>query len=676
MADITVTKDEIVKRVTGHLTRMRNFRRPYDPKRSLFYRQYVGQRDPLYFPDKTTPRSNTSVQYPFSNVETTVSRVHDAFFSFPQWFDCNGRGENDSESAERMQTVLEAKLKASRAIEAIEDLARTISIYGHGALKVDWDWGYDTVIATIPQPAIDPNTGQPLIDPTTGQPVIAGYSVEPQNIPRNRPKFIPIDIYDLLLDPDGGMAAHLTEKSLGQLLSEASTRDDLYFPEGIQELQSKLRDEKTPAEIIIRIAEFWNEHDKTVTIITFNDSEAIAWKDRRAAYRAASYSAFRNKVYGGPPIVLYHGPNPYPHGRIPILHTSYVRLPNEVYGIGVIEPISDMTESLSKFVSMVVDNWNLGINKRFAYDTGADIDHLALRQANVPGGMVGVSGDPSKVIYPLPSFTPQAGDYSIIELYRGLIEMTSGISDFYSKGVGSGGSNETATGINQIIGESNYRFKLFIRNIENFILQPMLSMCASMVQKYVTDEEEFLITDAPPGIPKYLKVRPQELTGNFNFDIVAASYATNKVIRQRNLMAFVNVVGQSQYWNEYEALKELAKVFEIKNINKLLKTPEQVAQEQQQQLLQQIQIQEEMAKAEHARNAEKILLQGAVNTEAKARLEKAKPRPIGQGGAKGTPGRRAQFEGKVPGAGLTSTIRDLAQNMGANALGLEGIEGG
>ena len=85
-----------MQRAEANLLRMLYFRRQYDQRRSFFYRQYVGQQDIRKFPDNLTPRSNTFVPYPLSNVETIVSRVQDAFFSFEPWFECRGRSQADS----------------------------------------------------------------------------------------------------------------------------------------------------------------------------------------------------------------------------------------------------------------------------------------------------------------------------------------------------------------------------------------------------------------------------------------------------------------------------------------------------------------------------------------------------------------------------------------------------
>lgn len=671
---------DLLKRSEATLRRLLDFRRPYDVRRSLFYRQYLGQRDQQYFPDGTTPRSNTFPQYPRSNVETVVARVIDAFFAYEDWFDCRGRGSMDGDAAENMKIVLKERLRAANIVEAFEDLVRNICIYGHGAIKVDWDFDWDTVTYAEPVPAID-DLGQPIIDPNTGQPVVLGMRPATKQVPRMRPKFVNIDIFDFLLDPDGGIVGLMVDKTFGQLKREQEgyalmhpEAPSLYNPDGLDELVSRLSGQKNPDEVIIRIAEIWNETTGEFTQLTAQDADAISWKDRRAAYRFSSYSSYRRPVYAGPNILLYHGPNPFNHKKNPILHSAYVRLPNEPFGVGVIEPIAEMTESLARFLNMIADNWNLAINRRYGYDVQADIDHEALKKFNVPGGLVGTVGDPNKIIAPLPFFTPQTGDYLVLDIYKGLIEMTSGISDFYHKGVGGGGT-DTATGIATIVGESNFKFRLFIDNLQFHIMEPLLQQCASNIQQYMTDEFEVMLTDEEPGIPKWTSISPEELIGNFSFDFVAANYVTNKVVRQRNLLAFVQLVGQSAHWNEYEGLLALAKVFEIPNARRLLKTPEQVAMEQQAALMQQMQMQEMLAENEMRRQNMSAVLQGAIGAQQqkrdaaiKLRMEEAKAKMHGAGRPP-----TKNPEGKMPGVDIDSVVRDFAQNMGANKFGLEGL---
>ena len=658
-------QDMILRRAQSHVSRMHNFRRQYDSRRAAHYRMFVGQRDQKFFPDNLTKRSNTFVPYPLSNVRTLVSRTLDAFFSFEPSFEVRGKGAADEPKAEAMQLVMHDRLRRANYMQAIEALVYNLCIYDVGAIKVDWDWEFDMVVD--PQPelltvAIQGPDGQtiqvPVPDPQTGAPIVKRINPVTRPVPRSRPKFVVIDPYDLLIDPDGGLVAHCTEKTFGQLLREQEgSQGQLYMPEGLEAIQARLQSQKDPDDVLIRLVELWDERTGSVTLMTYSDSEAIYWKDLRAAYRNANLSGFKRKLFGGPSVLLFHGPNPFGHKRAPILHTSYIKLTGEPYGMGAVEIIADLSEALNTFINMVVDNWNLGINRRYAYSVDADIDHTALNSFNVPGGKVGVTGDPNKVLAPLPMFTPSRQDYAILEVYKGMIEMTSGISDFYAKGLGSPSGNKTATGISQVINESNFQFRMFIRNLEVDVLRPLLEMTASLIQQYVTDPIEVRITDAPAAIEKWPIVTPEQLIGNFDFELAAANYASNKILRQRNILAWANLAVQSPFLNQHELLKELAKIFEIRNINRILYTPEQVAQMQQAQLEQEVKM---------------MMLESALQTESKARLAQAKPQPAGASKGAGRP-RGVQKEGKIPGAGLTSFIREMAQSVGANASGLSGM---
>jgi hypothetical protein len=649
---------DLVEKTTKLLTRLQNFRRFYDPLWFKCYKQYIGSRDGRMFPDGVTPRSNTASMYPYSNVETIVAHVHDSFFSYEDWFEAKPRGGADGAAALAMDAVLKYKLRNAQLPQAFEAFVRNLCIYGHAAIKVDWDWGVDVITKPQAIPVIDPQTGQPAINPQDGSLLIRGIVPTTVPVPRARPRFSVIDPYDLLIDPEGLSIAHLAERTLGQILADAQANPKLYNPEGIQELVQKVTasEKDDPMGVLIRLAEVWDTPTNTCTTLTFSKDfkENLSWKDQRYASRTgANLSTYKRKIYSGPPVVLWAGENYFMHKRAPILVTSYVKLPNEIFGLGAVETIGGLTDGYDKFVNMITDNWNLNINKRYAYNTQSDIDHEALNNFNVPGGKVGVTGNPSEAIMPLPHFTPAPGDYEILPLYKNMIEMSSGISDFYSKGVGSGGGNDTATGISSVIGEANYRFKQLTRNLEMDILQPLLVMCCSMVQQFMTDQQEIEITDKPAGIKKLIWVSPEELIGAVDFDIVASQYVSNKIIRQRNIMALAQLLAESQWIDERVAIMEILKIFEIKNIDQLMKTPEQLQAEQQAQLQQQVQM---------------MIFEAMLQAESGARLQQSKP--ITTKDAKTGRPRTTQPEGPIPGAGLTSAIRGMAQQITGRSMGL------
>jgi hypothetical protein len=497
-----------------------------------------------------------------------------------------------------------------------------------------------------------------------------------------------------MIDPDGDIVALLLEKSYGAFMREYEANPKLYKPEAVAEIMRRVASYKEEDRdgILIRIAEIWDSTKQTVTLMTSPDDwDALSWKDRRYQYRNASLSAYKRNLYKGPAIILYDGPNPFAHKRCPILHMPYTKVPGDTYGYGLIERISDLNEGINVFTNMITDNWNIGINRRYAFDTQADIDHEALDQANTPGGQVGVTGDPSHVLMALPFFTPNAQDYQILDIYRSMIEMASGVSDFYAKGVGGPGGNSTSSGISQVINESGFVFKRFISNFEVQILQPMCEMVAALIQQYGTAEMEFDITGQAPGIPKYGRVPLASIIGSYSFDFVGANYATGKVVKQRNLMAFYNIAMQSPYANQGEFLREIARCMEIANPNRLLKPDQQVQAEAAQS--RQMQYQEELTRellkmeskalpaalgqagkpgigdkiAGEARQVQEVVEQYLADTVDMV----FPPHPPESGRHVGRPA-QSQHEGKIPGATGGEEMSSFAQAMGANALGTSG----
>src|SRR5208282_6226053 len=152
--------EAIRQRVGTQLNRMLMFRRPYDPLRLRWFKEYIQVRDQRMFPDNVTPRSNTVVPYAASNVETVVSRTDDAFFSVMPFFECTARASQNPLSADAMQIILEYKLHRSKLPAYLETFTRNCAIYGHGGLKVDWDWGYDILNYAVQVPVMRPAVDQ------------------------------------------------------------------------------------------------------------------------------------------------------------------------------------------------------------------------------------------------------------------------------------------------------------------------------------------------------------------------------------------------------------------------------------------------------------------------------------------------------------------------------------
>lgn len=651
------------------LERLRNFQRPYDSRRDALYSQLIGYTPPAYFPDKRTPRSNVSVPYPFANFDQVRATIMEALFLTDPPFEVLPRGMKDSGGALAMQRVMELlALQKGRLRATMDEYVGGLAVYGFYPLYVGWDWDYDTVPSWEVQPAFNPD-GSYQVDYATGMPLLARTLVR-KKVPRNRPCYQTIDIYDLLIDPDGAHIARLFYKTLPQMIREQEMAtlagQHLYDPAALYELQRYLQDKPDAETAIINIAELWDTVNQKCTLVTTAaDPEVLSYKDKRFANRAAMYSTWRRTTCDREPLLLAPKyDNPYMHCKVPILYTSYTKLPGEPFGFGVIEPVAGMVEHLNKSVRAIEDNWNMGVNQRYAIDLERNIDLEGLQRANVPGGIVGLYGNVNEVMKELPTHTPQAGDYAIIPLFQQMIETGSGQSDFYSRGVGTPKGNETATGISSVIAQASKRLTGVVQRLEEDILEPLLQMTASNIQQFITDDIEVRITDEMPAIGKinsaFVTITPEDLAGSFDFRLMGALYMENRTVQQAHMMQLGEMIATNPmfaaYIKPYEWLQETQRVFRIPYPGRFIKTPEEVAMEQAMMIQQQLMVgalQQKMGLAPDERQI------------AAAKGGGGKPP-----GGKGDSGRNYAKPASNP---ATTTTRSSGQQTGLNALGMEGM---
>lgn len=678
MPQTQFTLDEERKRLEDtHRTlgRLNDFWRPYRSRWSELFRQLIGFSERRTYPDGT-PRANIFIPYPLANWRHVGASVTEALFGMDPPFECLPMGSRDTEAAYRMQPVMEVlALRKAKLRTAIHDFVGVLSTYGIAAMDFSWDFDFDLVYdwadkpvtptATTPPQLIgmEPISGRPLvIDPMTGQPAIQRVRVLTP-VPRNRPKYEVLDIYDTLIDPDGATIVRFYDKTIPQMMREnlgaQQAGFQLYSEEALHELDIHLRNQANGEEdmnALIRIAAIWNAVDGTFSMRTVEpDSEALTYKDERYTKRSATYAQFRRPLLkGAPQKMLATGFNPYNHCRVPILWTNYTKLPGEISGMGVIEPSYNLVESLNKAFSMVFDKWNLGINQRFAFDGsgGTDVDMDDLQNLNVPGGLVKVYGNPQNVLYPLPVEGPNGQDYSILVPLQNAIEVASNVSDAFHRGVGGTQGNKTATGISSVLQETNKTSTQLVLRLTEDILEPGLQMTASNIQQFITDELEVRITDELPAIPKqnsqFLMIKPSEIAGNFDFRIVGAAYMENRFVLQNNARMLVQILAGSPYLREAETIEELFRLHRIPYPKRFIKTEEEVQMEQVMMMQQQL-----LLAAMTGQNPQ--VAQGG-----------------GQGGRKG-PG--SQGTPKRPQAtvdSVTGATRGYAQQNGANMMGQGG----
>ena len=657
--------------------RLMSFRRPYESRWGELYRHLMSKPIHRTYANGD-PRSNVFSPFPYNNVNFIRNFVCDALFSMDPPFEVLPGGKADDMAAMKMQAVLgKLAVRDVKLRSIISEYVSGLATYGFYALDCGWDWDMDFIYEMVDQfvppdastdPRLigqDPQTGQPLvIDPMTGQPLMQRVQ-QLKGIPRNRPKYTPLDIFDVAIDPDRAYVAKFFDKTVPQMEREnqvaAAAGFDLYNPQALARLKNEVfseGDTERTRNALVHICELWNATDGTFSLFTSpEDLTALSFKDQRYGHRTATYTGFRRTLASTASVLLGRGYNPYAHCKVPILYGNFTKLPGEVYGMGVIEPNFNATEMFNAAMSMIMDNWNIGVNPRYAYDATRDIDMTDLLQANQPAGLVGVYGNPSNVLMPLPTHTPDPGAYNVLPIFQQMIESTANISDAYQRGIGSTTGNKTATGISSVIAQSNKGVTQLVYQLCEDVIHPLLQMTASNIQQFLTDEIEVRITDDQPAIPKlnsqFLRISKEDIKGHFDFRIVGAAYMEDRFTLQANARMLTETAAKvaPQYLRPGTALEELYRISRIPYPSRFLRSEEEVQAEKQQQMM--------MAYLQAVTAAQQNEAEAAA---AQAAEQSGPSRSSRRGG--GGPQRPQPTVSEITGA-----VRNYAQMQGANAQG-------
>ena len=683
----SIEAQNMVRDADGVVKRLLEFRRPHEDRWDKMYQHLVSKAGDRKYPDGT-PRANVFIPFPYTNVNFVRDTLDEALFSIDPPMETFPGGASDEDAAYKMQLVLEKlALREGKLRSVISEFTTGLATYGMYALDVGWDWDVDFVYewevqpvqpdASTPSELIgqNPATGEPLVlDPQTGQPMLRRVKVL-KPVPRNRPKYTALDIFDWAMDPDGAYVAKFFDKTVPQLERENAVAQragmELYNPESLarikQEVFAEGDNEKT-RNALVHICELWNATDNAFTLFTTEeDLTSLSFKDQRYGYRSANYAFFRRTVKSSlPKTLLATGYNPYAHCRVPILYTQYTKLPGESIGMGVIEPNFNSTNMFNTALSILLDGWNLGVNPRFAYDATRDLDLEGLQKANSPGNLTPVLGNPENFLKELPFRPPDANSYAVLPIFQQSIENTANISAAYQRGVGSTTGNRTATGIQSVIQQANKGMGRLGRQICEDIIQPLLAMTASNIQQFLPDEAEIRITDMEPSIRKvnsqFLTITPSELAGSFDFRIVGAAYMENPFVLQNNArMLIETLAGLAPEWIKPDtAILEMFKIHRIPYPHRFIKTAEEVEMERQRQMV--------MAYFQ------------AVTAAQQTEADQAAAEADSKNGSKGSKGGGKKMTGgpqrPTPTVDeVTGVARAFAQRMGGNGQGQGGFGG-
>lgn len=541
------------------------------------YKRYRNYVDKLYDPNtgrEIKDRSNISIPYTFTQVETVLPRLVESLFAARPYVTVKGREPGDEENAKNMETLLDWQMNERLDIQDIFHKGlKEMCIYGTAVAYVGWKYKERKVIRRQLQTLLDENNNPIIeVDPTTGEEVeIADYAaVEVTETVWDDPDVKFIDLGLFFVDPNAtdiddarycGHVAYLTKSELEEMAERDESMKLKWDEIPKDSRKNNVRNERMAAVGLPSVQEE-NVHDDDDRLYEVH----YYWEDDKEVI-------IINRAY-----LAKDGDNPYWHKKKPYVKDVYTEVPHEFYGIGLVEMIEDLQDELNAERNMRIDYRAMNLRRMWKVRRGANIKLSDLRWRQ--NGIIRVDEmDDLQEIE-----TAHIGNDSFNQ--EGVIKQdirdTTGAHDVV---MGTSGGSATATETMTKDNNASIRFRLIISSVEKRLLVGVTNLMIKNNQQFIDRDLVFRVTGEED---EWVEMSPEDIQGQF--DLMAAGSSVeplaNKEAFKQRMIELYGVLSSDPFMQMYpdkrrNLLKKVLEAFDIKNTEELLPSEEDLMMEQQ-----------------------------------------------------------------------------------------------
>lgn len=566
-----------------------SWRQQYDTRALEWYKLYVGWRNAL--PKALQGRSNLHIPRTYEEVDTLRSRFLKALFSSRPYIDFLPRPREAVNPA--LLPELEAKAKIAGAIlddqlaaivPAFYDFITCFLVYPAAVASVGWR--YETRKAKVKQ--------QRFIQPTfldrvnaalrgmQAQPMMVLEEVEQEVVEYDDNDFTPVDFFDFWPDPRG------RDIDSCRFCFE---REWLTVPE----LQDKLALLKRVGGGKVYEPQDWDalagaagelqdgREDRLAAIGLGSDSTQGYWREPKKGYLMEVLHYWqddRHCLLVNRTETLYDGKNPYHrHGKKPFIATSFDPLPGEFYGLSAVQLIEHLQHELNTNRNQRIDNVSLVLNHMWKVRRTADINPNEL--ISRPHGVIWVDSPDDVTELSMNNVT--SSSYNEENIIKQDMENVIGVPAVV-RGADPAGK-QTATEVVTKNTSAGFRFDVKVMIYEALCLKRMAYLMDCNNQQFI-DDARLVQIYGELGM-EWKRIEPYELLGEHDYAPAGSSVdpMANKEIRRQQLNELLAMVSKNQLVAQYVKIPELIKLliqsYDIRSVDKLLISPEELATQQQ-----------------------------------------------------------------------------------------------
>jgi len=461
------------------------------------------------------------------------------------------------DAAEKMTRIILDQLQDVNAEQKLKSSIMEACIFGSGAVKA----------GTV---RIDRKKSySKQLDPQTGQQAFALVQIE-----QPAPELETVSIFDLYPDPyctslddcDGLFRRHVLTRSQFRELGNLPGFDSDMVRYVLKHNKKGNHDEENHERTRRSIAGI-NEHSESNRYEVLEywgniDGHQLEENGFEFEEGADLYEDYSVCVWICGDKVLKVMLNPVAGYKIPYMIFPYENSPHAFWGTGVPKMMRDSQTTMNAATRIWIDNLALSSGPLVEVNT----DLLA-------------DGEDPTEIYPWRVFLRSGGDGAapavryyqpvananglnqIVELFRRFADETTSLPS-YTHGEQTRSLNKTATGISMLMGAANVALKSTIKNIDDFLLEPMVEALFHFNMEFGTDEEA----------KGDLKIVPRGSTA-----------LIQKEVQSQRLLQFLSLVSNpmdAALVDRPQLLRDIAQSMDI-DPDEILKSMEQLQAEQQ-----------------------------------------------------------------------------------------------
>lgn len=228
--------------------------------------------------------------------------------------------------------------------------------------------------------------------------------------------------------------------------------------------------------------------------------------------------------------------NPFWDGERPYLSCPYTPIDDELYGIGIIEPMIEKWYELNTTIRQIIDNKTLQLLNPTIEDINANVQRNIKLVKNPRIKADDINGVRT---WPIQDFS--VNGYNAVAALKDEMRRGSGAVESI-QGVAMK-KDSSATEFAGVAQQAGVRIKNKIKLIDDSLFKPFLDRCYKYAQQFATEERIVRVLGSKGA--SWIKVKPEEIYGTLDIITNGPTQVENSVIQANKMIQYLGIAARA-----------------------------------------------------------------------------------------------------------------------------------